>query len=103
MVRLIAELNKDSLSGWFHSFADLNFLYFAILLFLICIVLMIIVSLLTQAPTYEKIQGLTYGTTVLADKKKSRASWNYKDVILSVIIILILALTLIYFSPLFFG
>lgn len=103
MVRLIAELGKDYLSGWLFTFADVSFLYFAILLFLICIALMIIVSLFTSTPAYQKIQGLTYATTVAADKQSSRASWNFKDVILSIVVVIVIALVLIYFSPLGIG
>jgi SSS family solute:Na+ symporter len=100
MVRLIAELNKEKLSGIFHSFADLNFLYFSFYLFLVCIAMMILVSMFTESPAFEKIKGLTYATTVAGDKASSRASWNTRDLILSVVILVIIALILIYFSPL---
>jgi len=100
MVRLIAELNKDKLSGILHSFADLNFLYFSFYLFLVCIAMMILVSMFTAPPAFEKIQGLTYATTVAEDKTASRASWNTRDMILSVIILVVIALVFIYFSPL---
>ena len=100
MLRLVAELNKSYLDGWLYSFANLNFLYFAIFLFLVCIAAMIIVSLLTEMPVFSKIQGLTYATTVSEDKAKSRASWNYRDVILSIVVVLIIVCILIYFSPL---
>ena len=100
MLRLVAELNKSYLNGWLYSFANLNFLYFAIFLFLVCIAAMIIVSLLTDMPVLSKIQGLTYATTVSEDKAKSRASWNYRDVILSIVVVLIIVCILIYFSPL---
>ncbi len=100
MGRLIAEILKENLSGLLYAFANLNFLHFCIFLFLLCIVVMVGVSLLTPAPLYEKIEGLTYATTVAADKARSRASWNTRDVVLSVIIIVILALVLLYFSPL---
>ncbi len=102
LARLIAELNKDALSGWMHTFARIIFLHFAIFLFLGCISAMVIVSLLTAPPSYEKIQGLTYGTTVPADRDRSRATWSYVEVINSVIIVSILALVMIYFSPIFF-
>jgi SSS family solute:Na+ symporter len=59
---------------------------------------LIIVSLLTARPSYERIQGLTYATTVAADKAASRASWNYRDLILSLIVVLVIAFTLIYFT-----
>jgi SSS family solute:Na+ symporter len=101
MLRLVAELNKDSLSGWLYQFANVSFLYFCVALFLVSIAVMVIVSLLAPAPTFESIQGLTYATTVAADREKSRASWNYRDVILSLIVVVIIVFVLLYFSPLF--
>jgi SSS family solute:Na+ symporter len=100
MGRLIAEIVKDDLSGIFYTFANLNFLHFCIYLFLVCIAVLVGVSLLTPAPSFDKIMGLTYETTVATDKARSRASWNTRDVVLSVVIIVILALVLLYFSPL---
>ena len=100
MLRLAAEIFKDKLSGWLYTFADINFLYFCVYLTLLCIGMMIVVSMLTRAPNYEKIQGLTYATTVDEDKKASRASWNKKDVILSVVVLIIIALVMVLFSPL---
>jgi SSS family solute:Na+ symporter len=100
MGRLFTEIIKKDLSGVLYDYANLNFLHFCIFLFLACIVVLIGVSLLTPAPTYEKIKGLTYATMVAADKARSRASWNTRDVVLSVIVIVILALVLLYFSPL---
>jgi SSS family solute:Na+ symporter len=97
MLRLAAELNKGALSGWVHWFATVNFLYFCIFSFLGCIVALVVVSLLTAKPAYEKIKGLTYETTVAADKAASRASWNYKDVILSLVVVAAVAFTLFYF------
>jgi len=101
MLRLVAELNKDSLSGWLFQFANVSFLYFCVALFLVSIAIMVVVSLLAPAPTFESIQGLTYATTVAADRAKSRASWNYRDVALSLIVVVIIVFVLLYFSPLF--
>jgi SSS family solute:Na+ symporter len=70
-------------------------------LFLVCIAVMVTVSLLTRAPAVEKIQGLTYSTTVAADKASSRASWNRLDVGLSIIVIAVILFVILYFSPLF--
>jgi SSS family solute:Na+ symporter len=61
---------------------------------------MIIVSLLTAIPVKSKILGLTYATTVSEDRERSRLSWNYKDVLLSVFVVVIIAFILFYFSPL---
>jgi len=59
-VRLIAELNKASLDGWLFTFADVNFLHFAFMLFVICSVVLILVSLTAPAPQAARIAGLTY-------------------------------------------
>ncbi len=100
IVRIVLELFRHSLSGFLYSFATLNFLYFCILLFLFSIGLMIVISLLTEKPSEKQLHGLTYATTVAEDKAKSRASWNKLDVIISLIIVVIIVVTFLYFSPL---
>ena len=51
----------------------------------------------------DQIRGLTYATTVAEDRERSRASWNARDAVLSLIVLAILALILVYFSPLVVG
>lgn len=98
MTRLVLELNKDALNGTLRVFAEINFLYFAIILFVVCIGILIVVSLLTRPPAEVQIQGLTYATTARQDREKSRASWNKGDVVHSVIIVGIIILILTYFT-----
>lgn len=100
VLRIVLELNRENLSGFWLGFASLNFLYFCIILFVVSIAIMVIVSLLTPKPSPEQLNGLTFATTVAEDKATSRASWNAKDVWLSVIVILIIISIFIYFSPL---
>jgi SSS family solute:Na+ symporter len=100
VLRIVLELAKQHLSGILYTFATINFLYFCILLFLFSIVVMVIVSLLTEKPSMEQLNGLTYGTTVAADKAKSRASWGKFDVVLSLIVVAVVVAAFIYFSPL---
>ncbi|HTQ28700.1 MAG TPA: sodium:solute symporter [Puia sp.] len=99
MIRIVLELNKSSLHGFLFDFATLNFLYFCILLFLISILILVVVSLLTEKPSEQQLKGLTFATTVAADKAASRASWTRTDVILSLIVLVIIAFILFYFSP----
>ena len=101
--RIILELNKSTLTGFWYDFATLNFLYFCIILFLISIALMIIISMLSEAPSETQLNGLTFATTVNEDKANSRASWNAKDVWLSVFVIVIIVAIFLYFSPLGVG
>ena len=101
--RIILELNKSTLTGFWYEFATLNFLYFCIILFLISIALMIIISLLSEAPSETQLNGLTFATTVNEDKANSRASWNATDVWLSVFVVVIIVAIFLYFSPLGVG
>ena len=59
MGRLILEINKRHLDGIWLSYADINFLHFAIILFVICSVVLVAVSLLTPSPAADKVTGLT--------------------------------------------
>lgn len=103
MVRIFLELSKDSLSGFLYDFATMNFLYFCIALFVFSILLLIIVSLLTEKPSEEQLKGLTFGTTNEEDKAISRSSWTAWDVVHSVIVVVLIVGIFMYFSPLGIG
>jgi SSS family solute:Na+ symporter len=47
------------LLGWF---VGMNFLHFAVLMFVVCLVILVVVSLLTPAPASDKVAGLTFQT-----------------------------------------
>ncbi len=101
--RIFLELNKNSLSGFLYDFATLNFLYFCIVLFIICVIVIVAVSLLTEKPSEEQLNGLTYATTVAEDRAASRASWTTLDVVLSLIVFIFIVGVFVYFSPLGVG
>ena len=102
MVRLGLEIKKTTLmvDGIWYKVADLNFLYFAIFSFLACVVVLISVSMFTDPPDVNKISGLTYDTV----KSEDDESVDLKsDKINSFVILAILALILLYFSPIGIG
>ena len=102
MIRLGLEIKKSTLvvDGIWYKIADLNFLYFAIFSFLTCVAALILVSMLTAPPDTNKISGLTYDTT----KTNNEEAVDLKsDKINSFIILIILALILLYFSPIGIG
>ena len=105
MIRLGLEINKNSLdsSGALYAIADLNFLYFAIVSFVACIFILIGASMATNEPDYEKIKGLTYDTMNKDDKPEKELDDYSNDKTHSYVILVILALILIYFSPLGIG
>ena len=94
------ETGAIALPTWLDKLANFHFLYFAPLLFLGVAGLMIIVSLSTAPPDDKKLSGLTFASLTPEDKAASRASWNKWDVIHTLIIVGIIALVMIYFSPL---
>ncbi|MHC4335544.1 MAG: hypothetical protein ACYSUV_17605 [Planctomycetota bacterium] len=53
---------------------------------------------MTEPPSYEKITGLTFGTTTTDDREKTRASWNKADVIFSIILIVVIVAAYLYFT-----
>lgn len=87
-------------AGILVDFATINFLYFCIYLFVFSIIVMVAVSLATPKPTEDHIKGLTFATTVAEDKAASRASWNSKDLVLTLIVLVIIVGIFVYFSPL---
>jgi SSS family solute:Na+ symporter len=103
MGRLVAELQKDSLSGWLYDFATINFLHFAILLFAICTVVLVVVSLLTPEPSREKLAGLTFATAeetteATPDLAPSEPAWKRRDLWWSLFVVACVALVWLYFT-----
>ncbi|MEZ4421800.1 MAG: sodium:solute symporter [Gemmatimonadota bacterium] len=84
--RLIAEILKDRLDGFWFRFADMNFLHFAVVLFLVCSAVLIGVSLLTPEPPPEKVEGLTLATRVRAQGPRG-PGWHRLDVVLSAVLV----------------
>jgi SSS family solute:Na+ symporter len=74
------------------------FQYYSLLIFVVCVVVMIVVSYLTEPPSYERISGLTYGTTTSEDRDKSRSSWTKADVAFSIALLVFIVAAYIYFT-----
>ena len=90
--RLVAELYKASLSGWLHYFADINFLHFALFLFLICSGVLILVSLVTAPPPAERLMGLTVSTPERGEVTAAGGRRVRNDLLLSGVLLLVVLL-----------
>jgi SSS family solute:Na+ symporter len=90
-----ADVSGDSLFKYL--FYDLNWLFFCGWMFLFCIIVIIVVSMFTKAPSAEKIQGLVFGTATAEQKALTRASWTKWDVVHTCIILGITVAFYIYF------
>ena len=63
VTRLVLELNKGSLGdGVLYWYSDINFLHFAILLFVVCSIVLVLVSFVTPEPDSSSVAGLTFQT-----------------------------------------
>jgi SSS family solute:Na+ symporter len=80
-----------------YLFYDLNWLFFCGWMFLFCVIVVITVSLFTEAPSIDKIRGLVFGTATPEQKAVTRASWNKWDIIHTCIILAITVAFYIYF------
>jgi SSS family solute:Na+ symporter len=77
---------------------NIFFQYYSLLITIVCAVVIIAVSYTSPAPSYEKINGLTYSTTSAEDKLKTRGSWETKDVVYSILVVALILVAYIYFS-----
>lgn len=88
----------DASDNWFKTvFFDFNWLYFCGVMLIVCCLVVVVVSLMTPAPTEDKIRGLVFGTSTPEQRAATRASWTKWDVIHSVIILAITVAFYIYF------
>jgi len=77
---------------------NIYFQYYSLLIFLVSVVVMIIVSYMTEKPSEHQITDLTYQTMSEDHRKETRASWNRWDVISSGIVLLLILMAYLYFT-----
>jgi SSS family solute:Na+ symporter len=83
MIKFIADILYRSFNvrGGFVSFlGEINFLHFAIFLFIFSILLMIVISLWTKAPGKDKLKGFTlkYANEIVKDEAYKKESGKYR-------------------------
>lgn len=93
ITRLICEINKDSLDGVMLAYTQINFLHFALFLFVICSAILIIVSLVT-GDTKESVKELVFDFA----NKKTWTQSDKSDFILSMLLLTIIGIIWVIFS-----
>ena len=81
----------------YNVFLSHNWLHYEIYLFVIVIISMVIISYFTKKKDPTTIVGLTMGSATAAQRAETRESYNYWDIINSVIIITIILVFYAYF------
>ncbi len=99
-IRIVLELVKGSLdpNGMLYKVGDINFLTFGAWFFLFCIILIIVVSLLTKAPSDEKVENLTFNSITEEEKQKSKNTYGWVDIAISVVIVAIVVGVMVFFN-----
>ena len=76
---------------------NIFFQYFSVLITIISAVVMVVVSHLTQEPDYQRLRSLTFETVTAEDKAKTRASWSWREVAGSAVVLLCILGSYLYF------
>jgi SSS family solute:Na+ symporter len=79
-----------------YQVAAINWLHYCVGLFILCIAVTVVVSLLTKPPSKEQTR-FTYEATTPEERAATRASWNGWDVVHTVIILGVIVAFYIYF------
>jgi solute:Na+ symporter, SSS family len=77
---------------------NIYFQYFSLLIFLVCVVVMVVVSYVTEPPEQARLRGLTFATVSAQDQAQSRASWDRRDVLASGAVLLLILIAYLYFQ-----
>jgi SSS family solute:Na+ symporter len=76
---------------------NIFFQYYSVLIFIVCAVVMVVVSRMTGG-SKKDLSGLTYKTLSDEHRRESRASWNARDVIASVTVLVLIIAAYLYFT-----
>ena len=77
---------------------NIFFQYYSLLITVVCMLVFVLVSYTSKAPDYAKISGLTFSTLSAEDRRETRSTWSAKDVVLSVLLILVIISIYLYFT-----
>jgi solute:Na+ symporter, SSS family len=76
---------------------NIYFQYFSVLITIVSAVVMVVVSHMTAEPDYEKIRNLTFETTTGEDRANTRASWSWREVAGSALVLVCIMGAYLYF------
>ena len=98
--RIFLEIMSDSFTpgSILFNLGTMNYLTFGAWFFLFCILTLIWVSLATEKQADEKVVNLTFGTITAEEKKISRATFDWKDISISIFVVVIVVFIMIWFN-----
>ena len=99
MLRLVLLVFKNSFSpdSLVGQMIAINWLHFCLFLFFFTMALMVLISIFTPRASEQQLQGLTYFSQTPEQIGESRKSWNYWDVLTSLVVVAVCVAFYIYF------
>jgi solute:Na+ symporter, SSS family len=85
-------------TGWLAAIGNWNGYYFSGVLFVACVALVIVVSLVTPAPSAEQVRGLTFASTTPGQRAENRASWGAPEILGTLVVLGLVLGVYVYFS-----
>ncbi len=76
---------------------NIYFQYFSVLITLVSAIVMVVVSYMTAEPNYATLQNLTFATKTTEDKAATRASWDWREVAASGLVLACILGAYLYF------
>lgn len=76
---------------------NIYFQYFSVLITIVSAIVMVVVSRMTEEPDYDRIRSLTVETVTPEDRAKTRASWGWREVAGSVLVLGCILISYLYF------
>ncbi len=76
---------------------NIYFQYFSVLITIVSIIVMIVVSYMTREPEYGRIKSLTFGTATEDDRRRTRLSWSWREVLASAVVLAFIVAAYLYF------
>jgi SSS family solute:Na+ symporter len=76
---------------------NIYFQYFSVLITIVSAIVMVVVSYMTAEPDYLRIKSLTFETVTPEDRAKTRASWGWKEVAGSCLVLVCILGAYLYF------
>jgi SSS family solute:Na+ symporter len=87
----------QSLTGFLDWYVRMNFLHFAIVMFVVCVAVLVVVSLLTPSPAADKVEGLTF-QSLRRDAAETPSAARRLSSIFAVILVVTVITLWVYFA-----
>ena len=99
-IRIVLELIKGDLDpdGFLYKMGSMNFLTFGAWFFLVCVIFAVVTSLFAPAPSAEQVANLTFGTISEEEKSKNKNSYNWKDIVISILVLAVVIGVMVFFN-----